>query len=281
MKDSDWRLIDTLYQFASVTKSADHLYTTQPSLTRRLRGIENELGITIAERTAKGLIFTPQGRFLAEKAREYMAWHEETLKSIHSLTSKCEGVVKVAMSHSFLRYYFPKILVRQKKLYPNITLSVLPGSSSDVLRIINNNQADIGFIRGTHPFEGKKKKLKIDCGYIISKDKINLANLPDQTFLNFERDTYITKRINQWWEQHFPNASMQTHMVIEYDVCLQMVTMGLGFGIIFADEGELEQLHLNAEKMYDHSGNLIDHSTWAIWNEDCSNNLLDSILNLL
>lgn len=281
MKNSDWILIDTLYQFASITKTADRLYTTQPSLTRRLQGIENELGITIAERTPKGLVFTPQGRMLAEKAREYMTWYEETLSGIRALKPQHGGIITAAMSHSFLRYYFSKILIKYKKLYPEITLRVIPGASSDVLHRINNREADIGFIRGIHPFDGNRKKLKTDYGYIIAKEKLNLADLPALPFLDYERDSFTKQKITHWWESHFPNTPMQTQMVKEYDVCLQMVSMGQGFGIIFADESELEPLRLQTEKMFDQSGELITHTTWVIWNEDSSNALLDSILTLL
>ena len=45
----------------NITKVANMLYISQPSLTRRLKGIEEEFNIKIVSRTSKGVTFTPEG----------------------------------------------------------------------------------------------------------------------------------------------------------------------------------------------------------------------------
>jgi len=85
MKDTDWKLILALYQTRNITKTAMRMDKTQSSLTKRLKSIENELGITIVERTPRGLNFTEAGEKLVKSAEEYVAFEEKTLSNLKAM----------------------------------------------------------------------------------------------------------------------------------------------------------------------------------------------------
>ena len=68
MKDSDWLILSELYKNPNMTKVADLLYTTQPSMTKRLQHMEQEFGIRIVDRTPKGLVITKEGAYLGRQA---------------------------------------------------------------------------------------------------------------------------------------------------------------------------------------------------------------------
>ena len=72
MKDTDWEILYELHRNPNMTKVANLLYITQPSLTKRIQHMEEEFQVTIVNRTTKGLEFTPEGDFLAEQAAKYM-----------------------------------------------------------------------------------------------------------------------------------------------------------------------------------------------------------------
>ena len=61
MGHRDWEMLVRLYKWKSITKTAEELFMTQPALTKRLKQIEEEFGISIALRSSQGLIFTPKG----------------------------------------------------------------------------------------------------------------------------------------------------------------------------------------------------------------------------
>ncbi len=72
MKDSDWRILYELHKTSNLTKTANLLFMTQPTLTKRLKQMETEWGCTIVDRTPKGLTFTAEGNFLATQAEKYL-----------------------------------------------------------------------------------------------------------------------------------------------------------------------------------------------------------------
>lgn len=61
MKDTDWEILCELYKNPNMTKVANLLYITQPSLTKRIQHMEEEFQVTIVNRTTKGLEFTKEG----------------------------------------------------------------------------------------------------------------------------------------------------------------------------------------------------------------------------
>ncbi len=74
MRDTDWQILYELNDTQNITKAAEHLYITQPALTKRLKVIEDEFGIKIVKRSTKGVEFTREGEFLAGKAEEYITF---------------------------------------------------------------------------------------------------------------------------------------------------------------------------------------------------------------
>ena len=58
MRDTDWQILQALYKNPNMTKVANSFYMTQPSLTKRLKQMEEEFGVTIVNRTPKGRVAT-------------------------------------------------------------------------------------------------------------------------------------------------------------------------------------------------------------------------------
>ena len=69
MREEDLITIIALHDNQNITKAAESLYMSQPTLTKQLRRIENELGVQLVVRSNRGISFTPQGEYFAERAR--------------------------------------------------------------------------------------------------------------------------------------------------------------------------------------------------------------------
>ncbi|WP_166442454.1 helix-turn-helix domain-containing protein [Enterocloster asparagiformis] len=91
MKTSDWALIQTLYECRNITRAAAQLYISQPTLTKRLRAIEEELGVVIALRGKRGVTFTPEGEYLAVKATQFLSLMDEVNRHLTELKEGALG----------------------------------------------------------------------------------------------------------------------------------------------------------------------------------------------
>ena len=92
IKDSDWEILYKLYETPNMTKVADMLYISQPSLTKRVKNMEKEFGVKIINRTSKGVKFTSEGEYLAKKAKEYMEFIKNVKEGLNSYKTELEGI---------------------------------------------------------------------------------------------------------------------------------------------------------------------------------------------
>ena len=109
MKDSDWEILYELYKNPNMTKVANLLYMTQPSLTKRLQHMESEFQVTIVNRTPKGLEFTEEGEYLGKQAEKYLDFLKETKDRIKEYQENSEGIITIRqIQHQLLFRCFGK-----------------------------------------------------------------------------------------------------------------------------------------------------------------------------
>ena len=92
----------------SVSKAAKTLYLSQPNLSNAIKNLENELGITIFERTPMGMQLTASGMKLAKKATSIMADIQEITSGITCLPSRPSGIC-APITRRWLIFIFPVI----------------------------------------------------------------------------------------------------------------------------------------------------------------------------
>src|SRR5699024_649911 len=85
MKSEDWKTLSVLFQTKNLTQSARQLYISQPALTIRLQNMERELGCQIALRSNKGLLFTPEGEYLAKQAVKITTLIDQSLRHVKTI----------------------------------------------------------------------------------------------------------------------------------------------------------------------------------------------------
>ena len=157
MKDSDWEILYELYKNPNMTKVANLLYMTQPSLTKRLQHMEAEFQVTIVNRTPKGLEFTPEGEFLGEQAKAYLEFMKKTQKRLEEMKESVDNVITIGSSYTYSKYILSDLLIRYRMKYPNTEFSIVNEQSNILFRKMLEGTIDVGFIRGD--YEGAVNKV--------------------------------------------------------------------------------------------------------------------------
>ena len=130
MEDFDWKIIYELHKNPNMTKAANQLYITQPSLTKRLKHIEAEFQTAIVDRTPKGLEFTPEGEFLAGQAEIYLDFMRQTRSKIEAFRENQEGSITIGSSYTYSKYTLTDILYRYNQDHPKIRFHVINEQSN-------------------------------------------------------------------------------------------------------------------------------------------------------
>ena len=141
----DWRSINFDWNKAraflvtaeegSFSAAARSLNTTQPTLGRQVAGLEQELGVSLFERTSKGLALTTSGYELVDyvKAMGEAATNLSRVASGHAET--LEGTVCISASEAIAAFVLPSIVAKLRKHAPGIEIEIIAtNSTSDLLR---------------------------------------------------------------------------------------------------------------------------------------------------
>src|SRR4029079_17793395 len=73
----------------SFTKAAENLHTAQPSLSRQIKDLEEELGVRLLNRTKQQVTLTDEGRSFLADAKRVLALAAKTVESVRQFISEC------------------------------------------------------------------------------------------------------------------------------------------------------------------------------------------------
>ena len=148
----DWNLARAFLVTAeegSLSAAARALGLTQPTLSRQVAGLEEELGVALFERIGRGLELTPSGAELLEHVRA-MGDAAVTLKlTAAGQSNAIEGNICISATDLVTNLAMPVLVEKLRRLYPDITVELI---ASNTLSDLRRREADIA-IRAMQPSE--------------------------------------------------------------------------------------------------------------------------------
>lgn len=132
----DWSLIRAFLAVAetgSLSGAARVLSQSQPTLGRQVKLLEEQMGLHLFERQARGLALTPTGESLLEPARAMRdAFGQLSLRAA-GRDEKMQGTVRITASEVMARHAMPKIIAGIRRVEPDIQIELVPTDASENL----------------------------------------------------------------------------------------------------------------------------------------------------
>ena len=135
----------------SFREAAERANVAQSALSRHVGALENELGVSLFERHARGVCLTPEGLRLKERADRILREVEETKAELTATdTSPC-GIVTLGASATSSRLLYARLAEAAVKLYPRIDLNMTEGASYFLLEGLDTGRIDIAVMVDPEP----------------------------------------------------------------------------------------------------------------------------------
>lgn len=265
IKDSDWEILYKLYETPNMTKVADMLYISQPSLTKRVKNMEKEFGVNIINRTSKGVKFTPEGEYLAKKAKEYMEFIKNVKEELNSYKTELEGTIKVGSPYTYSKFELTDVLFEYSKKNKNVKFEIINDQSNNLFKMVLKNHIELGFICGDFDGDVNKILVKKNKAYIVSKKPIDLEKLPQMQRIDYKTNDKSKEILDGWWRKTYgenPPAGMFAGYV---EFAWQLVDKGLGYACCFLPEGFEKAYNVCLTPILDDDGNNIIRNTWLVY----------------
>ena len=127
----------------NITNAAEKLYTSQPTVSKQLKILEDELNVSLFNRKNNNLLsLSPIGEKVHDVACDILAQFDK----IKSLVSHEDTTVKqnlhIATTHTQIRYKLPEVIARFNARYPNISLHFHQGAPAQLAEMVNNGDVD-------------------------------------------------------------------------------------------------------------------------------------------
>src|SRR6266700_4209319 len=128
-------------------RAAEIVHISQPALSKQIRRLEDRLGGQLLIRRSRGLHLSSAGQVLLQHARQVIE-DSESAERITRLALKGEaGTLRVGFGIAVLARGLPNLMLRFRKRFPNVDLSVRNMSTSDQIQALSDRRIDVGFVR--------------------------------------------------------------------------------------------------------------------------------------
>lgn len=281
MDNFDWRMIKLLYKKQSLTKVAQDLYITQSALTKRLQGIEKEWGIEVAKRTSKGVIFTGDGQYLAEKADAVLKILEE-IKVHFEESAKIRELVNFGMPNSFARLYLSELISAYASKFNEVGIHTVPISSDIIVQKLIDETLDIGIVCGDYNFFGEKHKLFAEELFLLVPHGYDIHKQEDLPLIEGYFNPLVRRIIDQSVKRYFADKNKEVTNVSHIELAISMVESGLGCTALFGKGWKYDANKVKALKIYDGNKKPVTRNIWLMWNNKHSQNpKIQTFLNFI
>jgi DNA-binding transcriptional LysR family regulator len=223
----------------SVSRAAEVLFITQPTLTARLHGLERELGTSLFLRTPHGMRLTDAGRAwipFAERALRALVDGRDALEQVMTASA---GHLMIAAAPAVSTYVLPELLERFVARHPRVEVSVRTGHSEDVVDLVVRDEVQLGLGRTIRhpdlelrPFHTEELVLVCAPDHPFTKRKhVPMAEVAAQKLIMFDR----TSSYYEITQSAFLSAGVKLRGLMELDsieAAKKMVERGLGVALL-------------------------------------------------
>ena len=132
----------TVAKEQSFTKAAEQLHITQPTLSRQMTALEDELGITLFLRTGKRTTLTDEGILLKRRALEILNLEEKTLKELKGKEDVVEGTITIGCGEFAAVETLARICKTYKEKYPLVQIALHTATADTVYEMMKKGLVD-------------------------------------------------------------------------------------------------------------------------------------------
>jgi len=236
MDSSDWKTLKIINEERSLTKAAERLFISQPSLTYRLNKLEKEFGVTILNRHSNGISFTLQGEFILKYAEEMIDKLRLITDHVQNMKEPVWGTLRLGVSTCYAKFRLAPILKIYHNRFPDVKIVLKTGSSTlELPNMLVGNLVDLIILRGDMDWPEKKHVISEEPYGIVSFCPIELEKLSSLPYI-LDETALITKSdkmFSNWWQSQLssppPTNIIQVNSI---EASIELVSQGLGWTVL-------------------------------------------------
>lgn len=249
MKILQMRYFQTVCRYGSITKAADELFVSQPTISFCIKELEDEFGVKLFHRRHNRLQLTVEGAFFLDKVN-YI------LQSVDALATQMKDMgnnhnhVKIAVPAMISTFLFPQLFNAYVKKYPEVELEMLETGSLQARKLVDANSVDLGITIYDNAVGDSYNVMPLvstELVFCVSKthplanrESISFKDLADEHIILFKADSYQ----NIFIKRAFSEVGIQPKILL-YSSQLYTIKKFLSYGnvgaFLYRQVGEMDK----------------------------------------
>jgi DNA-binding transcriptional LysR family regulator len=233
----------TVARERSITRASELLFLSQPAVSAHIKAMEDELGLALFERTARGMNLTGNGAKLLPKAEQILSMHREFVEEAQRIKGQVSGKIRLGANRSTSAELLGKLLTKLSVSCPDLEVALEYGSSAEIARAIRSGELDAGFYTDDGNPGAEVQTIEADRVAVFlavppgwSEDTLRpdwqrLARMPWICPASNTCCGHISERL-------FEQNGFRPHKVVNVDqesVTRTLIAGGVGVGLLHAD----------------------------------------------
>lgn len=215
-------------QEKNITKAAESLHIAQPSLSKQMKDLENELGVTLFIRGHRQISLTEEGYFLRDRAQEMIDMEQQTAQALTN-SKLITGTLNIGTGQSFKIRSITKIIDQIIQTTPKVHFNFYDGDADDIEAGINDGSLDFGVIMGDRPLDAFESLILPERNQFFAifnkdlvlakKNKITPEDLIDYPIIS-SGQSLVNDKFRNWWGNLYDKVNNVANSNLAYTASL-------------------------------------------------------------
>jgi DNA-binding transcriptional LysR family regulator len=229
-------------ELQSFTRAARHLYMSQPAISFQIKALEEELEVTLFQRSEKRVSLTQAGRLLYPEAKKMLAHYNNIKAGLDALRGLKAGHLLIGASTIPGEYLLPGYLGMFRQQYPGVRVNLRVAGSGDVIRWVQEREIDLGVVGAIQNADNVQFNewikdelvLIVPPGHRWNGSWIDVSDLMDEKFILREEGSGTRKSMLEILERHGLNIEkLNVNMELgSTRSVISAVQAGMGIGFV-------------------------------------------------
>ena len=238
-----YRVFYTVAKSGSLTKAAEELYISQPAVSRSIKQLELQLGVSLFTRTHRGMKLSAQGgKIIFEQVERALQLLESAENCITEMKTTPTGTIRIGASDTIFEYFLADKIVDFHNRFPAVKIDLLADFSPDTIEKLKEDKCDVAFVNlPINP--DPELRLHGNCmllndifiagqgfeGY--KEEKNSLSFLQKLPLIFMDKNTVSRKSLDNFLSS--VGVSLTPDIEVgSWDLMKRLVARGMGVGVI-------------------------------------------------
>ncbi|MFV0636679.1 LysR family transcriptional regulator [Mitsuokella sp.] len=198
-------------QWQNITKAAEHLHVSQPTISVAMRTMEEETGLNLFHREGRKLVMTPEGSKLFAKINHILSQIDQLEVEVQDMAQN-RNHIRMALPLQIGTRFLPRILGEFRKQNPQIKLEIIETGGISALQMVEEEKLDIALTNYTTGFSQKllyQKLYDCECCFVTYPDhplakrrKVSFDDFADEPLVMLDSHFFIYRMVQDLFAEY-------------------------------------------------------------------------------